>query len=111
MTVPGAVARLLAVTAVTAAGQTQEQSVSPGVLGFLVTLAVVVACVPLFRSMTGKIRGVQHRDTGRAGPDGAAHTVDDAGVAPVTDEAGSVPASDDAGPATVTDDAGSRQEL
>ncbi|WP_182113292.1 MULTISPECIES: hypothetical protein [unclassified Actinotalea] len=36
-------------------------SVTPGVLGFLVTLAAVVACIPLFLSMTRKIRGVQHR--------------------------------------------------
>jgi|GEM_PF-4854279 len=65
---------------------TAEQSsleVSPGVLGFLVTLAVVLACIPLFRSMTSKIRGVQHRDPGAADqvpdqsaprpPDDAAH--------------------------------------
>lgn len=45
----------------TAAEQTGPE-VSPGVLGFLVTLAVVLACIPLFRSMTSKIRGVQHRD-------------------------------------------------
>ena len=38
------------------------EDVSPGVLGFLVTLAVVLACIPLFRSMTGKIRGVEFRD-------------------------------------------------
>lgn len=44
---------------------TAEQSsleVSPGVLGFLVTLAVALACIPLFRSMTTKIRGVRRRD-------------------------------------------------
>ena len=38
------------------------EDVSPGVLGFLVTLAVVLACIPLFRSMTSKIRGVEFRD-------------------------------------------------
>lgn len=36
-------------------------SVTPGVLGFAVTLAAVLACIPLFLSMTRKIRGVQHR--------------------------------------------------
>lgn len=35
--------------------------VTPGILGFLVTLAVVLACIPLFRSMTSKVRGVQPR--------------------------------------------------
>ena len=38
-----------------------EEAWTPGVLGFLVTLGLVVACIPIFRSMTGKIRGVQHR--------------------------------------------------
>lgn len=36
--------------------------VSPGLIGFLVTFAVVVACIPLFLSMTGKLRGVSRRD-------------------------------------------------
>lgn len=36
-------------------------SVTPGVLGFVVTLAAVLACIPLFLSMTRKIRGVQYR--------------------------------------------------
>lgn len=46
------------------------EDVSPGVLGFLVTLAVVLACIPLFRSMTGKIRGVEFRDAqNRTDPD------------------------------------------
>ncbi|MBX9247057.1 hypothetical protein ICW40_19895 [Actinotalea ferrariae] len=36
-------------------------SVTPGVLGFVVTLFAVLACIPLFLSMTKKIRGVQHR--------------------------------------------------
>lgn len=39
--------------------------VTPGLLGFLVTLAVVVASIVLFRSMAAKVRGVQRRD-----PDG-----------------------------------------
>jgi hypothetical protein len=43
-------------------GGLAPEDVSPGVIGFLVTLALVLACVPLFRSMTGKLRGVQHRD-------------------------------------------------
>lgn len=47
---------------VLAAAEQSSLEVSPGVLGFLVTLAVVLACIPLFRSMTTKIRGVQHRD-------------------------------------------------
>ena len=34
----------------------------PGVVGFLVTFALVVACIPLFLSMTRKIRGVRYRD-------------------------------------------------
>ena len=37
------------------------EDVSPGVLGFLVIFAVVLACIPLFRSMTSKLRGVEHR--------------------------------------------------
>ena len=45
-------------------GGPAPEDVSPGVIGFLVTLALVLACIPLFRSMTGKLRGVQHR--GRA---------------------------------------------
>ena len=58
-----------------------ETDVSPGLLGFLVIFAAVVACIPLLRSMVSKIRGVQHRDlppedvagTGAvAGPDDAA---------------------------------------
>lgn len=52
-------------------------SVTPGVLGFLVTLFVVGACIPLFLSMTRKVRRVQHRarleeEAGAA--DGAAAT-------------------------------------
>ena len=35
-------------------------SVTPGVLGFLVIFAVVLACIPLFLSMTGKLRKVEH---------------------------------------------------
>ena len=56
-----------------------EWDVSPGVIGFLVTLALVLACIPLFRSMTGKIRGVQHRDPAGASADDAGPGADDAG--------------------------------
>ncbi|GEN79665.1 hypothetical protein [Actinotalea fermentans] len=34
----------------------------PGIAGFLVTFALVVACIPLFLSMTRKVRGVRYRD-------------------------------------------------
>lgn len=43
------------------------EDVSPGVLGFLVIFAVVLACIPLFRSMTSKLRGVDHRERREAG--------------------------------------------
>lgn len=54
--------------------------VSPGLLGFLVVFALVVACIPLFRSLTGKLRGVEHRaaqEDRTAQPDGEASTVTD----------------------------------
>ena len=35
--------------------------VSPGVVGFLATFALVVAAILLFRSMTGHLRKVDHR--------------------------------------------------
>jgi hypothetical protein len=67
-----AVAGLVGSTGVTASVEPAPEDVSPGVLGFLVTLAVVLACIPLFRSMTGKIRGVEFRDAQRgADPDEA----------------------------------------
>ena len=47
-----------------------EETWTPGVLGFLVTLGLVLVCIPLFRSMTGKVRGVQHR--GATGPEAGA---------------------------------------
>lgn len=34
-------------------------SVTPGLLGFLVIFAAVLACIPLFLSMTGKLRRVE----------------------------------------------------
>ncbi|WP_024285381.1 hypothetical protein [Cellulomonas sp. KRMCY2] len=45
------------------------EDVSPGVLGFLVIFAVVLACIPLFRSMTSKLRGVEHRARREASTD------------------------------------------
>ena len=39
----------------------------PGIAGFLVTFALVVACIPLFLSMTRKIRGVRYRDRDESG--------------------------------------------
>lgn len=60
------------------AGELDPYDVSPGLLGFLVIFAVVLACIPLFRSMTGKVRRLEHRaraeadaEQGRAGADAA----------------------------------------
>ena len=39
-------------------------TVTPGVVGFLVIFAVVLACIPLFRSMVGKLRGLERRAQG-----------------------------------------------
>jgi hypothetical protein len=70
------------------------EDVSPGVIGFLVTLALVLACIPLFRSMTGKLRGVQHRALPEEPGDAAAPDDRPPRHAPVT------PADDDGpGPA------------
>jgi|SRR5450756_843123 len=62
---------------------------SPGLIGFLVTLALVLACIPLFRSMTSKVRGVQYRDhvddvaaEDSAAEDSAAEDSAGTGVAP-----------------------------
>ena len=46
-------------------------SPGPGVVGFLVTIALVAACIPLFLSMTRKIRGVRFRDEQADLADGA----------------------------------------
>ena len=46
-------------------------SSGPGIVGFLVTFALVVACIPLFLSMTRKIRGVRYR-SGADAPEGSA---------------------------------------
>jgi hypothetical protein len=60
------------------------EDVSPGVIGFLVTLALVLACIPIFRSMTGKLRGVQHRNPpGESAEDGAPGDHPDAQPGPV----------------------------
>lgn len=42
-------------------GGLDPQDVSPGLFGFLAIFLVALACIPLFRSMTSKIRGVNHR--------------------------------------------------
>lgn len=57
-------------------------SVTPGVLGFLVTLVAVLACIPLFLSMTKKIRGVQHRGRLEAEAEAEAGAAPAAGGAP-----------------------------
>jgi len=41
-------------------GELDPNDVSPGLLGFAVIFGVVLLCIPLFRSMTGKIRKVEH---------------------------------------------------
>ncbi|MCL3862556.1 hypothetical protein [Actinotalea sp. K2] len=53
--------------------------VTPGLLGFLVIFGAAVACIPLFRSLTSKLRGVDRRapaDDPEAG-DGAAEAADE----------------------------------
>lgn len=45
----------------------QPEDVTPGVFGFLVTLAIVLATIGLIRSMTRKVRGVSVRaDAGQS---------------------------------------------
>lgn len=41
-----------------------QAQTGPGIAGFLVTFALVLVCIPLFLSMTRKIRGVGYRDAG-----------------------------------------------
>ncbi|GAB2691204.1 hypothetical protein [Thalassiella azotivora] len=66
------------------AGATEQEpdptSISPGLVGFLATFAVVLASVVVFVSMNRRLRGVQHRaqhedqpaaGAGGAGPQGA----------------------------------------
>ncbi|WP_372595580.1 hypothetical protein [Actinotalea sp.] len=42
-------------------GELDPNDVSPGLLGFVVVFAIVLLCIPLFRSMSGKIRRIEHR--------------------------------------------------
>ena len=70
---PGLPAQLMGVTPTPVPEPTA--ATGPGIWGFLVTFALVVACIPLFLSMTRKVRGVAYRDgvtgaPGTAGPDG-----------------------------------------
>jgi hypothetical protein len=51
--------------------------VSPGLLGFLVTFAVVLACIPLFLSMTRKLRGVSRRSASEDGGEQRPHLPDE----------------------------------
>lgn len=39
-----------------------DQNLGPGFVGFVVTFALAVACILLFRSMTKHLRGVRHRE-------------------------------------------------
>lgn len=59
----------------------------PGIAGFLVTFALVVACIPLFLSMTRKVRGVRYRD--QSEPGDAADAPDAPDVAAPGPDAGS----------------------
>lgn len=84
--------------ALTAAGVTPTPTpqpapvTGPGIVGFLVTFALVALCIPIFLSMARKIRGVRYRDGSDApdraeeveGADGAegADAVDGAGPGP-----------------------------
>lgn len=75
--------------------------VSPGLLGFVVVFAMVLACIPLFRSMSGKLRGVDHRALDR-GDDEAERAPDRRDDAPRDDATSTTgdgdPQDDDAGP-------------
>jgi hypothetical protein len=80
----GVGAALLVAPPPTPAGELDPYDVSPGLIGFLVVFAIVLACIPLFRSMTGKLRKVEHRartlDAGAAAGDPAAGGGDDRGA-------------------------------
>lgn len=74
----GAVVTAVPSPAPSPAAELDPYDVSPGLLGFLVIFAVVLACIPLFRSMTGKVRRLEHRaraeadaEQDRAGVDAA----------------------------------------
>lgn len=54
------------------------EATGPGIWGFVVTFALVVVCIPLFLSMTRKVRKVRYTDqpewtadAGGTAPDGA----------------------------------------
>ena len=51
-------------------GELDPNDVSPGLLGFAVVFAIVLLCIPLFRSMTSKIRRVEHGTDEASGPAG-----------------------------------------
>jgi hypothetical protein len=38
-----------------------DESLGPGLLGFIVTFALAAACIVLFRSMNAHLRKVRHR--------------------------------------------------
>lgn len=57
-------------------------SVTPGLLGFLVIFAAVLACIPLFLSMTGKLRRVEHSARAQEAADLAEATTTPAARAP-----------------------------
>lgn len=85
--------------------QPVEQT-GPGIVGFLVTFALVLVCIPLFLSMTRRIRGVGYRDAASSEQGGAidapggrrGHVADraegagDAGAADAADAVGDGPA-------------------
>lgn len=81
------------------------EDVSPGLLGFLVIFAVALACIPLFRSMTSKLRRVDHRARLEAEVEGEAsdhHAVEDPGdgaAAPDGTAPGPLPPDGPGGPA------------
>lgn len=75
--------------------------VSPGLLGFVVVFAMVLACIPLFRSMSGKLRGIDHRAPDRD-DDGVERAPgdrpEDGPRDTVTTDADGEPQDDDPGP-------------
>lgn len=82
------------------------EDVSPGLLGFLVIFAVALACIPLFRSMTSKLRRVDHRarleaEAEGATPDGGA--TPEGGVGPEAPGSGASP-HDGAAPGPLSPD-------
>jgi hypothetical protein len=49
-----------------------DESLGPGFLGFVITFALAVACIVLFRSMSKHLRKVRHQSASGA-VDGQAH--------------------------------------